>query len=61
MRMYPKDRTGYIVGVNKALFNPSGENTYDVRGEQTVYNIGGWFDPAWFEEGWFGTTDDERD
>ena len=55
MRMYPKDRVGYVEGINKVGFNPSGENTYDVRGQQDDVYIGGWFSGGWFPADiWWG-------
>lgn len=58
MRNYPRDRMGNAGGVNKVLFNPSGENTYDVRGQQDEVYLGGWFSGGWFPaDVWWGKGD----
>ena len=57
-KFYPKDRMGDAGGVNKALFNPLGENIYDERGMQDDVYIGGWFSGGWFPADiWWGEGD----
>ena len=41
--------------VNRALFNPFGENNIDIRGELDDIYIGGWFSGGWFPADiWWG-------
>ena len=58
MRMYPKDRDRITIGVNTALYNPLGDNTYDVRGHHDEVYLGGWFSCGWFPADiWWGEGD----